>query len=213
MDTRDGYISHSIVAAKKCRPGSARSCVIFGTVDSDDLRAADSKSWYLVSKPIEALGAPAREFPSVATKSKGPTVAQKLAVLLATEDQIEAAMLAEQLSDAILTQEQVSSLIENATSTASDARRNALWHTIRLSRDIAGQQYLRETLAKSASPEQRIRFIQSIKNPTIDDVPLLSDLYSSTTSSVAADKPAKELDDVREQVLRIATLEWKRHGC
>lgn len=211
VDTRSGYINHSIVAAKKCRPNSARDCIIFGEVDGTDLRAADIKSWHMVSESIKALGIPARDYsqpePVIA---KGPGVASKLAALLATEDQIKAGMIAEELSDAILTKEQVSSLIENATSTTSDARRNAIWHTIRLSRDIAGQKYLRETLSTTATPQQRIRFIQSIKNPTIDDVPLLTDIYDSGIEEALDKNTRKELDDVREQVVRVACIDWKK---
>jgi hypothetical protein len=216
VDLSHGYVDHAIVVAKKCRPGSARDCVIYGDVDGTDFRGADIRSWQSIEERIDALGMPVREFPDKSKerekekpKAKEPAVAERFASLLATEDQLEAAKLAESLSDAILTAEQVKSLIEHASSTTSDVRRIMLWNAIRLSRDIQGRKFLRETLARKATSEQKVQFVQSLRNLNLDDAPVLIELYATASDEILREgQSLDESNDVREQVVRFACIDW-----
>lgn len=87
-------------------------------------------------------------------------------------------------------------------------RRNMIWHAIRLSRENSGQAYLRETLVKQAKPAEQIKFLHTLKNPSLDDVQLIIDIYASVPRREKG-VAAEELDDVREQVMRMASLDWK----
>lgn len=216
VDTDDGYISRSLILAPTCRPGSARQSTIYSKVQGNDFRGAVMKPWSQAAEISLLLGANQVELPAVdrPQRPQPPDAAALLQKLLETEQLTVAVDVADVLAEYRVQEPQVAKIIEAAKSASSDARRNLLWHAVRLSRDHAGREHLLEAVAKKATDAQQVMFLQTWSNPTPDDVPLLTAMYQHWAASKAAmpptsqDDPAAELADVGAAILRFAMRNW-----
>ena len=147
----DGYVANALLVGRQAKIGSFRSATLIGKLISDDLRGGQIvTNDELVSKLVEICrpSAESRRSPEWEAKKsfRAPDAAQLLPQLLDCEQDSEAAFLADLLAEFQLTDEQVGRLIRAADETASDKRRNTLWHTIRLSKPRIGSQYLLKRL-------------------------------------------------------------------
>ncbi|MEM7477165.1 MAG: hypothetical protein AAF483_19455 [Planctomycetota bacterium] len=208
VDVEQGYVNQAIVVGKSIRPGSARQCTLVGATDTDDNRGAVIRDLDLVADLIASLGPDQVDAPPVLrpVKPTGPNSAALLQTLLDTEEQTKIDQLADILSEFRLQSGQVEQLIEAAEAATSDARRNALLHTIRLSRDEKGREYLKEKLT-SSSIAQRINFMHTLHNPAPFDVPLLVAIYKSYEPN--EDTYQMRINDLGEQFMDTMTRNWE----
>ena len=99
----------------------------------------------------------------------------------------------DRLSYFYLTPTQVKQLRTAADQENSDPKRVILWQAIRMSQDTSGRDYLIHTLVEKSSAEMQIQFIESIRNPTRFDLPILLALYNSPRLRSKADAHAQTL--------------------
>lgn len=135
----------------------------------------------------------------VAEGSMGSKLVQQL---IASESLSKSQLVADTLSEHMLTDEDVQSLINAAETSTSDPHRNVLWHALRYSRSRLGRDYLLKTLPAADVP-LRIEFLQSLQNPAPFDVPVLVAIYESAEAEAATDEVL-----LREFFLRLALGRW-----
>ena len=207
VDVSKGYVSHAIIVAKTCKPGSARQCIIFGKTDTDDVRGAQLRDWREVAAVVRGLGADGVQLPKLERpiKPSAPNSERLLEKLLAAEELTLCNQIANLLAEFRLNADQVQRLIEAAQREKSDAKRTVLWHAIRQSRDLAGRRFLTKTIVEDASAEQQIVFLQTLKNPAPFDVPVLAELYRTYRPKFDPQDSREQLSDLGDQFMRFAT--------
>lgn len=185
VDVSGGYVSQSLVIGRRCTPGSARQCMIFGDVQTDDLRGATLRDWSKAASLVRSLGGAKLPLPRVERPQPPatPTSESLLRLLLETEQLTLCQDVAHVLAEYRLKEQQVKQIVHAAEEASSDARRNALWHAIRLSRDHVGRKYLIKALVQQATTEQQITFLNTFANPAPFDVPLLVAIYKSASTA------------------------------
>ncbi len=207
LDVSQGYVSRSIVVARTCKPGSARQCTIFGKTDTDDVRGAQLKQWGEVAAAVGKLGGERVELPALLrpVKPSAPNSETLLQKLLETEELTLCDQIANLLAEFRLNADQVQHVIKAAQLEKSDAKRTVLWHAIRQSRDLDGRRFLKKTIVESASAEQQVMFLQTLKNPALSDVPLLAELYRTYRPKFDPQNAREQLSDLGDQFMRFAT--------
>ncbi|MDZ4847712.1 MAG: hypothetical protein SGI77_00315 [Pirellulaceae bacterium] len=90
-----------------------------------------------------------------------------------------------------------------AKSTASDTRRNLLWHAIRYTRSRLARDYLLESIP-SASVPPRIEWIESLRNPAPFDIPILTATYERADKGTVSDEAS-----LQEFFVRFALSCWR----
>ena len=206
VDVTGGYLNHCIVVAKHCKTDSVRDSIVIGR--ADNIRSEAVKEWHLVSNQVESLGASLvsnqeEDAPPPPVVASGKVLLSKL---LASEEQTEAALLADRLAEYTLTDEQVGLLIEAAKSAKSDALRNLLWHAIRLSRDFQGRAFLIETLPK-APGQALVTFLKSMRNLSPFDVPILIAIYNGGQPE---GPKANIISDANAVLVDMSFRDWSR---
>jgi hypothetical protein len=133
------------------------------------------------------LGLVAMRLPARAddpTRAVEPTGEELLQKLIASEQLTEIREISDLLAEYGPAEAQVQRLIDAAQATTSDARRVLLWHSIRLTRDGKGRDWLLRTIPK-ADDVSKCEFVRTLTNPAASDVPLLMGIYTRS-------KPAEQ---------------------
>jgi hypothetical protein len=208
IDVSGGYINRATVVGQTIKPGSARECLLFGEVDTDDYRGAAVRDRREVDVALQMLGAERVVLPQSAIsqpgKPKTRAVDKLLTELLASDELTRMSAIAEYLEEFTLTKSQVAMLQEKALSTQSDSQRILLWQAMRHARDIDGRKMLMVTLP-AASPEEQITFLDTLKNPSAFDVPILIAMYQ------ASEKQKREaMLDIADRIVALAAHDWSR---
>lgn len=148
-----------------------------------------------------------------AVRAGEPTGEELLQKLLDSQQLTEIKELGDLLAEYGLSESQVHRIIKAAEATTSDAQRIYLWHSIRLSHDRKGREYLFTTIPK-ADAAQQSEFIRTLTNPSPFDVPLLQELYIGSKPAAEGeerrqpDGREKRGDDVGDALVRLATADW-----
>lgn len=221
VDVSGGYVSRAIVAARHCLPGSARQCVIFGKTDTNDFRGASIRDWREVQSLVDSTGAQLVHLPIVEMpKPERPTSESLVRELLTTAEQTRFVVLTDYMAEFVLSNSDVQQLMEAADDATSDVRRIALWHSIRMSRDLNGRDYLMRVLAET-EPVRQVEFLHSFRNPAPYDIPILTAVYQSSVAaglkgnspkSFKRVTPSVAVADhrVADEVVNLANGDWDR---
>ena len=117
-------------------------------------------------------------FPAVPGSARADDRDELVGQLTRATKHAELADLVNRLEEFALEKVHVQRLIDAAEVDSSDARKMYLWQAIRLSRSRLGRQYLEKALLEDADAAARLKFVGSVTWVDVEDVPLLSHLYS-----------------------------------
>lgn len=208
IDVSRGYINRATVVGETIKPGSARECLLFGEVDTDDFRGAAVRDRRELDAALQMLGAEFVALPTSAIshpqKPKTRSVDRLLTELLACDELTRITAIAEYLEEFTLTKSQVAMLQEKAEHTQSDSQRIAIWHAMRHARDIDGRKMLIDTVP-AASPEEQLTFLDTLKNPSAFDVPILVAMYQASEES-----KSESMFNIADRIVDLTAHDWSR---
>lgn len=125
-------------------------------------------------------------------------------VLIELKVDLNANHVLDRLSQFHLSSSQVKTLIAAAEQESSDSKRLILWHSIRMSRDQHGRDYLIHSLLQKSSHQLQLQFVEQLRIPTRFDVPILAALYKNQP------KDEKDAIVLQQAIVEFACLtNWK----